>query len=85
MQAGFLNGKLNATALRGPVTTGCVVEAGYRLEGEHTSEEIAQALEANIPTLNKSALLTIPSGGNALANLTSFSDNEMANSTAWWS
>ncbi len=102
-----LNGKLNATALRVPVTTGSVVEAVYVLEGEHTAEEIAQALEANIPAINESSvmkqvlyfgaryecsadcigspyssmvtptILTIPSGGNTLAKLTSFYDNEM--------
>lgn len=102
-----LNGKLNATALRVPVNTGSVVEAVYLLEGERTPEEIAQALEANIPVINESTLmkqvlyfgdqyecsadcigspyssmvtpniLTIPTGGNTLAKLTSFYDNEM--------
>jgi glyceraldehyde 3-phosphate dehydrogenase len=102
-----LDGKLNATALRVPVNTGSVVEAVYLLEGERTSEEIAQALEANISVINESTLmkqvlyfgdryecsadcigspyssmvtpniLTIPSGSNTLAKLTSFYDNEM--------
>jgi glyceraldehyde 3-phosphate dehydrogenase len=52
-----LNGKLNATALRVPVNTGSVVEAVYLVEGEHSAEEIAQALEATIPVINTTSLM----------------------------
>ena len=52
-----LNGKLNGTALRVPTDTGSVVECVYQIEGEHTAEEIKDAMHINIAKMNESTLL----------------------------
>jgi glyceraldehyde 3-phosphate dehydrogenase len=52
-----LNGKLNGTALRVPTDTGSVVECVYQIEGEHTADEIKDAMHVNISKMNESTLL----------------------------
>ena len=52
-----LNGKLNGTALRVPTDTGSVVECVYQIQGEHTAEEIKDAMHTNIAKMNESTLL----------------------------
>jgi glyceraldehyde 3-phosphate dehydrogenase len=52
-----LNGKLNGTALRVPTDTGSVVECVYQIEGEHSADEVMDAMQANIAKMNDSTLL----------------------------
>ena len=52
-----LAGKLNGTALRVPTDTGSVVEAVYLVEGEHTAEEVREAIGANVDRINESTIL----------------------------
>jgi glyceraldehyde 3-phosphate dehydrogenase len=52
-----LNGKLNGTALRVPTDTGSVVECVYQIEGEHSADEVMDAMQANIAKMNESTLL----------------------------
>jgi len=52
-----LNGKLNGTALRVPTDTGSVVECVYQIEGEHSAQEVMDAMHANIAKMNNSTLL----------------------------
>jgi glyceraldehyde 3-phosphate dehydrogenase len=52
-----LNGKLNGTALRVPTDTGSVVECVYQIEGEHSANEVMDAMQVNIAKMNASTLL----------------------------
>jgi glyceraldehyde 3-phosphate dehydrogenase len=52
-----LNGKLNGTALRVPTDTGSVVECVYQIEGEHSANEVMDAMKINIAKMNESTLL----------------------------
>ncbi len=49
-----LAGKLNGTALRVPTDTGSVVEAVFLLAGEHSQQELVEAVHDNVAQINAS-------------------------------